>query len=95
MNLRYFLLTWRVPAIHPAAFFLLGAFLAISFLFRKAFCSWLCPVGTVSEYLWRLGKKLLGRNLRIWRWMDIPLRGLKYFLLGFFFWLSLLCRPPR
>jgi len=86
MNLKYFLLTWRVPAIHPAAFFLLVTFLAISFLFRKAFCSWLCPIGTVSEYLGLFGKKLFGRNFRIWRWMDLPLRGLKYFLLGFFVW---------
>jgi polyferredoxin len=66
--------------------FLLVTFLAISFLFRKAFCSWLCPVGTLSEYLWLLGKKVFGRNFRIWRWVDIPLRGLKYFLLGFFAW---------
>ena len=86
MNLKYFLWTWRVPAIHPAAVVLLVTFLAISFLLRKAFCSWLCPVGTLSEYLWLFGKKVFGRNFRIWRWLDIPLRGLKYFLLGFFLW---------
>ncbi|HYL85973.1 MAG TPA: 4Fe-4S binding protein [Candidatus Angelobacter sp.] len=86
MNLKYFLLTWRVPVIHSAAMFLLVTFLAISFVFRKAFCSWLCPVGTLSEYLGLLGKKIFGRNFRIWRWIDIPLRGLKYFLLGFFVW---------
>jgi len=86
MNLKYFLLTGVVPSIHPAAMFLLISFLGISFLFRKAFCSWLCPVGTVSEYLGLLGKRIFGRNFRIWRWVDIPLRGLKYFLLGFFLW---------
>jgi polyferredoxin len=86
MNLKYFLLTARVPAIHPAAMFLLITFLAISFLLRKAFCSWLCPIGTISEYLGLLGQKLFARNFRIWRWLDIPLRGLKYFLLGFFVW---------
>ena len=59
---------------------------AIAFLFRKAFCSWLCPVGTISEYLWRAGKKFLGNNLRLPAWLDIPLRGLKYLLLGFFVW---------
>src|SRR5215472_5081760 len=86
MNFKYFLLTGRVPAIHPAAMFLLITFLAISFLLRKAFCSWLCPIGTISEYLGLLGQKLFGRNFRIWRWIDIPLRGLKYLLLGFFVW---------
>jgi polyferredoxin len=86
MNLKYFLLTGAVPSIHPAAMFLLMTSLAISFLFRKAFCSWLCPVGTISEYLGLLGQKIFGRNFRLWRWIDIPLRGLKYFLLGFFVW---------
>ncbi len=86
MNLKYFLVTHHVPALHPAAMFLLLTFLAISFLFRKAFCSWLCPVGTFSEYLWRFGKRIFGRNLQLPRWIDIPLRGLKYLLLGFFVW---------
>ena len=86
MNLKYFLATKHVPALHPAAMFLLVTFLAISFLFRKAFCSWLCPVGTVSEYLGKLGTKLFGRNFHLPRWVDIPLRGLKYLLLGFFVW---------
>ena len=51
---------------------------------KKAFCSWLCPVGTFSEFLWKLGRRLFGRNLRLPRWFDIPLRGLKYILLGLF-----------
>lgn len=86
MNLRYWLATGRVPAAHPAAMFLLLSFLAIAFLFRKAFCSWLCPVGTLSEYLWRAGREIFRRNLLLPRWLDIPLRSLKYLLLGFFVW---------
>ena len=88
MNLKYLLASGRVPTIHPAAMFLLITFLAMAFLLRKAFCSWLCPVGTVSEYLGRLGKWFFGRNFALWRWIDIPLRGLKYLLLGFFVWAS-------
>ena len=86
MNLKYFLVTRQVPELHPAAMFLLVTFVAMAFLFRKAFCSWLCPVGTVSEYLWKLGRKLFRRNFRLPGWVDIPLRGLKYLLLGFFLW---------
>ena len=86
MNLKYFSLSHHVPTLHPAGMFLLITFLSISFLFRKAFCSWLCPVGTISEYLWLVGKKLFGRNFHLPRWLDIPLRGLKYLLLGFFVW---------
>jgi polyferredoxin len=86
MNLKYWLSTGRIPATHPAAMFLFVTFLAISFLFRKAFCSWLCPVGTFSEYLWRAGRQIFRRNFQIPRWLDLPLRSLKYLLLGFFAW---------
>ena len=86
MNLRYWFLSGQIPQLHPAAMFLLLTFLAMAFLFRKAFCSWLCPIGTLCEYLWRGGKKLFGRNFLVPRWIDLPLRGLKYFLLGFFVW---------
>lgn len=86
MNLKYLLVTGRAPAIHPAAAFLLITFLAMALLLRKAFCSWLCPVGTVSEYLGRAGKWFFGRNFVLWKWIDLPLRGLKYLLLGFFGW---------
>ncbi|HLJ77997.1 MAG TPA: 4Fe-4S binding protein, partial [Acidobacteriaceae bacterium] len=84
MNTKYFLTTGHVPLIHPAAMFLFMAFAVMSLLLKKAFCSWLCPVGTLSEYLGLLGRRIFGRNLRIPRWIDIPLRGLKYLLLGFF-----------
>lgn len=84
MNLKYLLVTGHVPAIHPAAMFLLVAFLLISLVLKKAFCAWLCPVGTLSEYLWKFGRKIFGRNLTVPRWLDIPLRSLKYVLLGFF-----------
>ena len=84
MNLKYLLLTSKVPAVHPAGTFLLIAFLAMSFIFRKSFCSWLCPVGTLSEYLWKLGRRTFRRNLSLPRWLDIPLRALKYLLLSLF-----------
>ena len=84
MNLKYFLLTGQMPPIHPAAMFLLIAFLAISWLFRKSFCSWLCPIGTLSELLWNLGRRLLKKNYSLYRWLDLPLRSLKYTLLGLF-----------
>ena len=86
MNLKYWLTSGHLPEIHPAALFLFVSFLAIAFLFRKAFCSWLCPVGTLSEFLWRAGRRLLRRNFSLPRWLDLPLRSLKYLLLAFFAW---------
>lgn len=75
--------------IHPAATILVLTFTAIALLFRKAFCAWLCPVGLISDYLARIGKKIFRRNFRPPRWIDRPLMAIKYLLLGFFllaFW---------
>ena len=84
MQLKYVLATGRLPRIHPAGFFLISAFVLMSFLFRKSFCGWLCPVGTASEYLWKLGRYTFRRNFVLPRWLDLPLRWLKYLLLAFF-----------
>ncbi|MBZ5579769.1 MAG: 4Fe-4S binding protein [Acidobacteriia bacterium] len=84
MNLKVLLSTGAMPRPHPAGMFLLIAFLTISWLLRKSFCSWLCPVGTVSESLWRLGKQTFGRNFSIPRRLDLALRSLKYILLAVF-----------
>ena len=84
MNAKYLFLTGRVPAIHPAAMYLFLGFFLMSLLMKKAFCSWLCPIGTVSEYLWKMGRFILGRNFRPPRWLDLALRGLKYLLLSLF-----------
>lgn len=84
MNLKVWALTGQVPAMHPAGMFILISFVAISFFLRKAFCSWLCPVGTISEYLWKAGRQTFRRSFQLPRWADIPLRSLKYILLGLF-----------
>jgi polyferredoxin len=84
MQLKYFMLTRRLPNVHAAGFFLFVSFLLMSVLFRKSFCSWLCPIGTVSEYLWKLGRWTLRRNFALPRWADLALRSLKYILLSLF-----------
>jgi len=84
MNLKVLLTSGAIPTVHPAGLFLLIAFLAISWLLRKSFCSWLCPVGTISEYLWRIGRQTFKKNWRLPRVLDILLRSLKYLLLGLF-----------
>jgi len=84
MNLKYWLTTGEVPSVHPAGMFLLVAFLTIAFLLRKSFCSWLCPVGTVSEWLWKVGRSIFRRSFRLPKRADVALRSLKYILLGLF-----------
>lgn len=84
MNLYYLTLTGNIHAAHPAGLFILIGVIAISVVFGKSFCSWLCPVGLLSETLGDLGDKIFGRRLRLPRWLDYPLRSVKYLLLGFF-----------
>ena len=84
MNLKVWWATGHVTELHPAGMFLLLAFLVMSWIFRKSFCGWLCPVGSVSEYLWRLGRETFGRNFRLPRRLDIAARSLKYILLALF-----------
>jgi polyferredoxin len=73
-----------IHPVHPAGLFILIAIIVLSIVFGKAFCSWLCPVGFVSELLGDFGKKVFKRNLQPPRWLDWILRSLKYLLLGFF-----------
>lgn len=70
--------------IHPAATVLVLVALAMTLLLRKSFCSWVCPVGFLSDLVARFGRWSFGRNFRPWKWLDIPLRSLKYLLLAFF-----------
>lgn len=83
---RHFFATGVVDRIHPAALFILTAIVLLSLAVKKSFCSFLCPVGTFSEYLWRLGRSIYRKNIALPAWLDYPLRSLKYALLGFFVW---------
>lgn len=84
MNLYFWVHTGEIHPYHPAGLFILLAIILMSLVFGKSFCSWLCPAGFISEVVGDLGKKLFGRNFRVPRWLDWPLRSLKYLLLGFF-----------
>jgi len=55
-------------------------------LLKRGFCSWICPFGLLTEYLNWLHKLIFRKNVNLPRWLDYPLRSLKYLLLGFFLW---------
>jgi Fe-S-cluster-containing hydrogenase component 2 len=84
MSLRHLWSAGEVHPVHPAGLVILLAILGTGFLLKKAFCSWLCPVGTLSEMLGSIGIAAFGRRLTPPRVLDVPLRGLKYLLLLFF-----------
>lgn len=88
MSFFYFVQTGIIHFAHPAGFFILIAVILVSFFFGKSFCSWICPIGTISEYVGEFGekiqKKLFKKDFRLPRFIDYPLRSLKYLLFGFF-----------
>jgi len=73
-----------INPVHPAAVVIFATIVVIALLLRRAFCSWICPIGTISEWLWKLGFRKLKRNWQPPRWLDSCLRVIKYALLGFF-----------
>ena len=83
-GLRYWLQSGELFPVHPAAVLILLAALLTGLLLKRGFCSWVCPVFPLSEGLWRLGRRLFGRNFAPPFWLDLPLRSLKYLILGFF-----------
>lgn len=76
-----YLLNNSLACTMTTAQMVMGALLLVGvFLFSKLFCAYVCPVGTVSEWLGRLGGKLKIR-ITIKGIPDLILRSLKYVLL--------------
>lgn len=83
MSLKYWLVTGVFDRIHPAGLTILVAAFLTAALWRRGFCSWICPIGTISEMAHRSGQRL-GVTIKPPRFIDIPLRSLKYILLAVF-----------
>ena len=73
-----------INLLHPAAVVFFVTIVVVALLLRRSFCSWICPVGTISEWLWKLGFSRLHRNWRLPRLLDLLVRGVKYLLMGYF-----------
>jgi polyferredoxin len=95
MAFKYFLFTGIIEPIHPSGFIMFVAILGVSLVMKKGFCGWICPIGTVSQYVWMIGEKIIGRNFRIEKFTDISLRSLKYILLGIFLLLIGVAMAPN
>jgi len=86
LGLRHLLHTGSIDPVHPAGLAIFLGICLMSAVLARSFCSHLCPIGLLSELLGRLGLKHLGKKFAPPRWIDIPLRSLKFLLLGFFVW---------
>ncbi|WP_022850471.1 4Fe-4S binding protein [Limisalsivibrio acetivorans] len=79
MGLKQLVTTGSYDFIHPAGLTLLITFLAVSFVFRRGFCGYICPIGLLSECV-----SSAGMSRRLTKWISIPLSSIKYLILGYF-----------
>jgi len=94
ISFRDWLMSGHVNLIHPASLIILLAAVITAWLFKKGFCSWVCPVGFISEMVGNIGDKLFKHRLKLPKWLDYPLRGLKYLLLAFFLYAVFYAMSP-
>lgn len=73
-----------VKKTHSSSWILMWIVLILSIGFGAVFCGWVCPFGTVQEFLGKIGKKLFKRkyNRFIPAKIDKYLRYLRYLLLA-------------
>jgi len=86
ISFKYWLLTGIFNPIHPSGLIIFLVILSTAILLKRGFCSWVCPIGLLTEYLNRLHRFIFRKDIKIPRWLDYPLRSLKYLLLFFFLW---------
>lgn len=70
--------------IHPAGLTILLSIITISLMFKRGFCSWMCPIGAASEGLEKLGKRVFETHIKLPRTVDILFMLPKYLILVFF-----------
>lgn len=69
-----------IQKIHESSFIILGIVLFLGILFGPVFCGWVCPLGTVQEFVGKIGKKIFKNkyNHFITYQLDKYLRFLRY-----------------
>jgi len=87
---QYFVSGTFVRKIHESSFILMWIGFGIAVLFGPAFCGWICPFGTLQEWLGKLGKKIFKKkyNKFIPSNLDKYLRYIRYIVLGLILYLT-------
>lgn len=72
-----------VQKIHDSSLVLAGIVILLSILFGPVFCGWVCPLGTVQEWVSKIGKKVFKRRFNhfVPAKLDNALRYMRYVVL--------------
>ncbi len=71
-----------VKKVHGASLILLYLVLLLAILFGPVFCGWMCPLGSIQEWINKLGRKIGFRQKKVPIKIDRVLRYLRYVVLG-------------
>ena len=76
----YFTQGTFIKKIHESSFALMWLILILTLFFGPAFCGWICPLGTVQEFIGKIGQKWFGKkhNHLIPSKVDYWLRYVRY-----------------
>ncbi|MBN9661030.1 MAG: 4Fe-4S binding protein [Acidobacteria bacterium] len=75
--------------IEPSALILMGAVLILTLVLSRGFCGWICPFGSLQEWLGMIGRRIFGKRYNPTAPWEKRLRALKYVILAlivFFTW---------
>ena len=80
---QFFTVGTFVQKVHQSSFVLMVLVFILAVLFGPVFCGWVCPLGTIQEWVGKLGKKITKKryNHLIPTRLDKVLRYLRYGLL--------------
>ncbi|EKE19892.1 MAG: 4Fe-4S ferredoxin iron-sulfur binding protein [uncultured bacterium] len=75
--------------IYTSSFILMGMLLVLTILFGRVFCSHLCPLGAIQEWVRALGRKIgIKKDIELPRSIDKYARYLKYIILALIVYFS-------
>jgi hypothetical protein len=77
-----------VCSLGTSNFCILGGVVVMTLLLRRAFCGYMCPIGTISEWLHAAGRLVRIPELRVSVAADRVLALLKYAALGLILWFT-------
>jgi len=79
-----------VQKIHESAFILMVIGFILAILFGPVFCGWICPFGSIQEWVGKLGRKIFKRryNFFIPAKIDRILRYLRYLVLAWVLYMT-------
>ena len=86
VSLKYFFVTGEINTIHPSALVIFSIICMTALIVKKGFCSWVCPIGLLSDIFGKLNGFFFKQKVVLPIWADVVLRSIKYGLAGFFVW---------